>query len=136
MTKKDLQQLYWTKKNIQALKNKLLELETAATRVTTQLSNDPKGPRSIEDKQSELVIKMIDVQDEINRQLAKAYEFMAKIEKAIENLPAREEYLIRLRYIEHESWIDICKALDYEWAQVHRVHAKALNLLAQKDDTK
>ena len=130
MTKKDLQQLYWTKRNIQALENKLLELETEATRVTTQLSNDPKGPRKIEDKQGELVIKMIEVQEEINRQLEKAYVCMAKIEKAIEALPAREAYLIRLRYMDLKSWESICVEMHYSWKHIHRIHSEALKLLA------
>lgn len=130
MTKQDLQQLYWTKKNIKQLEDRLLELETEATRVTTQLTKDPKGPRQLEDKQSELVIRIIEVQDEINRQLEKAYVNMAEIEKAIEALPAREAFLIRLRYIECKKWEDICVAMNYSWQHTHRVHSEALKLLA------
>lgn len=94
MTKQELQQLYWTKRNIQALENKLLELETEATRVTTQLSNDPKGPIRIEDKQSELVIKMIEVQDEINRQTVLYYKHRAVIENIIESLQKKKAYYL------------------------------------------
>lgn len=136
MTKQDLQQLYWTKKNIKQLEDRLLELETEATRVTTQLTKDPKGPRQLEDKQSELVIRIIEVQDEINRQLETAYEHMAKIEKVIENLPAREAYLIRLRYLELKRWEEICVEMNYSWKHIHRIHSDALMLLAKKDDTK
>lgn len=130
MTKKDLQQLYWTKRNIQALENKLLELETEATRVTTQLSNDPKGPRKIEDKQGELVIKMIEVQDGINKHLTNMYEYMGKIERAIEVLPAREAHLIRLRYMDLKSWESICVEMNYSWRQIHYIHAEALKILS------
>ena len=130
MTKKDLQALYWTKRNIKQLENKLLELGAEATRVTTQLSNDPKGPRRIEDKQSELVIKMIEVQNEINRQLLIAYDYMGKIEIAIEVLPAREAHLIRLRYMDLKSWESICVEMNYSWKHIHRIHSDALELLA------
>lgn len=127
MTKKDLQQLYWTKRNIQALENKLLELETEATRVTTQLSNDPKGPRKIEDKQGELVIKMIEVQEEINRQLEKAYEHKCIIERLIETLSEKEGRVIRLRYIELKNWENICVDIGCSWRKIHYIHSDILD---------
>lgn len=129
MTKKDLQALYWTKRNIQQLENRLLELETEVTTITTQLTHEPKGPRKLEDRQSELVIKIIEIQEEIHRQLQRAYDYMAKIEKAIEALPAREAYLIRLRYLELKSWEEIAVEMKYSWRQVHRIHSDALKLL-------
>lgn len=130
MTKKELQELYWIKRNIQQLEWKLLELESAATKMNTPLTKEPRISAKNTDRQSEIIIKMVEVQDKINRQLEKSYEYMAKIEKAIETLPAREAFLIRLRYMELRSWETICVEMNYQWAQVHRIHADALKLLA------
>lgn len=130
MTKKDLQQLYWIKRNIQQLENKLLELETSATRITTQLTKEPRGTSGPEDKLSEIVCKIVEVQEQINEELKKSYDYMAKIEKAIEALPPREAHLIRLRYLELKSWERICVEMNYSWRQIHRIHSDALKLLA------
>jgi len=130
MTKKDLQQLYWIKRNIQQLENKLLELETSATRITTQLTKEPRGTSGPEDKLSEIVCKIVEVQEQINEELKKSYDYMAKIEKAIEALPPREAHLIRLRYLELKSWESICVEMNYSWRQIHRIHSDALKLLA------
>lgn len=130
MTKKELQQLYWLKRNIQQLENKLIELETEATKMTRQLSKATIRTKSTDDRLSEIVCKIVEVQNEINRQLEKSYECMAKIEKAIETLPPREAYLIRMRYLELKSWEEIAVEMKYSWRQVHRIHSDALKLLA------
>lgn len=50
-----------------------------------------------------------------------------KIEKAFESLDPTERELMRLRYIEGADWLEICDTIHYEWAQAHRIHARALN---------
>lgn len=49
-----------------------------------------------------------------------------KIEKAIESLNPPERELMRLRYIDGRDWTEVCATINYEWAQTHRVHARAL----------
>ena len=50
-----------------------------------------------------------------------------RIEQAIESLDPTERELMRMRYIDGAEWIDISATIHYEWAQTHRIHAKALN---------
>lgn len=107
-----------------------MELETQATRQTTQLSQERKVQYYDPDQLTDLIAKIVDIQEEIKQQLQKSYELMAKIEKAIEKLPEREKYLIRARYIEGKTWEQIAVDMGYSWKQVHRIHAKALKLLA------
>lgn len=130
MTKKDLYELFWMKKNINRLEEKLLELENKATQITTQLSKEPKGTNSVEDKLGETVSKIVDLQNEINDQLKIYYKKVRYIEKAIEKLPPREALLIRLRYLDQKRWEEICVEMNYSWRQVHRIHSDALKLLA------
>lgn len=130
MTKKQLQEYYWLKKNIKKLEEKLLELETEAKRVTTIYSKT-KSRSPSKDRMGEIVAKIVDVQDQINELTVKAYEQAMAIENAILALPNRERYLIRLRYIECLSWYEIMDEMHYSWKQVHRIHAEALRLLAE-----
>ena len=129
MTKKELQEYYWLKRNIQKLEEKLLELGTEATRQTTRLSNEPKGGFSSTDKVAGIVTTMVMVQEEINEKLKQSYEVMASIERAIERLPEREKYLIRSRYLECKSWEQIAVDMNYSWRQVHNIHSDALKEL-------
>lgn len=132
MTKQQLQEYYWLKKNIKKLEEKLLELETEAKRVTTVYTKTKSsGKGSSKDRLGEIVAKIVDVQDQINELTVKAYEQAMAIEKAIIALPNRERYLIRLRYIDCLSWYEIMDEMHYSWKQVHRIHVEALRLLAE-----
>lgn len=129
VTKYDLQQYRWIRKNINRLQERLIELKTEATKMTTQLTEEPKGTSNA-DKLSSLVAQIIDTQDEISRQLQEAYRLELQIESAIDKLPEREKYLIRARYVEQKTWEQICVDMNYSWKQTHRIHARALKMLA------
>ena len=133
ITKGDLQSYYWTRQNVQKLEDKLLELETEATRITTRMSHTPKGSGN-NDKISGIVAEIVDVQDKINSKLKQSYIIMAQIEQAASRLPEREAYLIRRRYIDCLTWEQIAVDMHYSWQHVHKIHAKALKLLASTCD--
>ncbi len=131
MTKHELQQYRWAQKNIDRLEERLLELETEATRITTRLTKDPKGGGSV-DKISALVAQVMDTRDKINARLHDAYNMQVRIEVAIGALPEREKYLIRARYLEGKSWEQIAVDMSYSWQWVHRIHSRALKMISRK----
>lgn len=66
------------------------------------------------------------LRDLYRQKLADLVEGQLKIEQAIESLNPTERELIRLRYIDGAEWMDVAETINYEWAQTHRVHARAL----------
>lgn len=130
VTKQELQSYYWLKKNIEKLEHKLLELEAEATRVTTRITQEPKGWSSNSDELGGIVAEIISVQDAINDKVKKSYRVMADIEQATVELPERETYLIRARYIDCKSWEQIAVDMNYCWQHVHKIHSRALKALA------
>lgn len=130
MLKSELQSYTWVRRNIEKLEDKLLELETEATRQTTRFSKTPGSVSAKQDKMGDIVVKMVEVQEQINEQLQQGYAMMRRIEKAIASLPPREAYLIRARYIELKSWEQIAVDMNYSWQHIHRIHSEALKLLA------
>lgn len=130
MTKKELQAYYWTMRNIEQLEQKLAELEAEVTRQTSRITHTPRG-KSNKSMIEALVIKIIEVQEEINRQLKRSYELVKKIERAIEPLPPREACLIRARYLDLKTWDQIAADMNYSWRQIHYIHRNALRLLSQ-----
>jgi DNA-directed RNA polymerase specialized sigma24 family protein len=98
------------------------------------LSHSPKGtdisdPTAMfADKAAQLHVKL----------LMKKYEVMTaleKIEDAIEGLEPRERRLMREYYINGLTWEQVCVKMGYEWAQIHRIHGRALKMIYKKDDT-
>lgn len=71
-------------------------------------------------KEEELVRKMIQAKN-------KNVEIYNNIFQAIENVPdERERQVLTLRYIKCLKWKAIELEMHVEWAQVHRIHVKAL----------
>lgn len=130
MTKKDLRELFWMKKNIGRMEEELVELESKASKISTELIKVQKGARPTNDKLGDIVSEIVDLKNEINEQLKKYYERVKYIERAIEALPPREALLIRLRYLEQMSWEEICVEMNYSWRQIHYIHSEALKMLA------
>ncbi len=129
MTKHELQSYYWLRKNIEKLEDRLLELESEATRVTTRITDDPHCGSSNSDKIGRIVAEIMAVQDKINDKLQGSYKMMLEIEHAAVDLPEREAYLIRARYIDCKSWEQIAVDMNYCWQHVHRIHSQALKAL-------
>lgn len=132
MTKQDLQEYYWVRKNITKLESKLIELNTAATRITSRLKSKHDaiaGQGDTSDKVGNAVAEMELVRSRLEGQIKISYEILGEIEQAIEDLPAREAYLIRCRYIELLTWEQIAVDMNYSWKQIHRIHSEALRQL-------
>lgn len=129
MTKKELQEYYWVRRNIRQLEEKLEELETEATRQTTRFTQQPKA-RSSKDRMADAVAEIVTIQEKMQEELEKSYKLLTRIEQAIESLPPREKYLIRARYIDCKTWEQIAVEMHYSWPHVHRIHSRALQMLA------
>lgn len=66
------------------------------------------------------------LRDLYREKLKELIDGQLRIEKAIESLNPTERELMRLRYIDGADWNDVADTIHYEWAQTHRVHARAL----------
>ena len=67
------------------------------------------------------------LRDLYEKKLADLIDGQLRIENAIDSLTPTERELMRLRYIDGADWLEVCDTINYEWAQTHRVHARALN---------
>lgn len=85
---------------------------------------------------AELAMRHIELQNKYTEKVQQLNDSLLAIESAIEVLPPRERMLIRLYYIQGLTWEQVCIAMSYEWAQVHRIHALALQMLARESETK
>lgn len=54
------------------------------------------------------------------------------IEGMIDSLDPLERTLMRCKYIDDMTWEDVCKAINYGWTSTHKIHARALDKLAEK----
>ena len=100
----------------------------------TVIDGMPKGS-GVNDNIGNLVARV----DKLRRDYLFKYDSalcqLYRIERVIEGLEDEtERRLMRKRYIQGLQWEDICVDLHYEWAQIHRIHARVLKRIGS--DTK
>ena len=132
MTKKELREYYWIQRNIEKLENRIDGLMAIATKQTTKINNDADSIHGIgyKDRLGDAMAEIVDLREELRDQLQKGFTYQLMIEQAITDLPEREKYLIRARYIEQKRWEQIAIDMNYSWRGVHKIHAGALKILA------
>ena len=54
------------------------------------------------------------------------------IEELIESLEPLERALMRCKYLDGMTWEAVCMTINYGWTQTHKIHARALDKLAEK----
>ena len=126
MDKEQLKEYRWISENIKELEDRLLEIDSKLQRITTNLEADKVQTTKSNDHWTALIQSRMEINDLINAEITRGLKQMALIEKVISNLPEREKLLMRYRYINGKRWEEICYLMGYEWAQIHRVHARIL----------
>ncbi|HIT90128.1 MAG TPA: DUF1492 domain-containing protein [Candidatus Merdenecus merdavium] len=64
--------------------------------------------------------------DQVNARYDKISRYV-EIEQRIEMLKDEDQKnLLKIKYLECKTWTEVCEEVGYEWAQVHRIHNKAL----------
>lgn len=79
------------------------------------------------------VASLVDLQAKYVRRLEVMYREQSAIEEAVASLSdSVERQLMRARYLDGQTWEEVCETIGYSWSQVHRIHARALQNIADK----
>ena len=107
MTKKELSQLYYLKKEIRQLEQRIRELETAATSCTSKITGLPQGP-GINDKIGNYAAQIADLKSLLDLNLKKCFYELNRLDRYIQSV---DDPLLRqimtYRFINGYSWSKI-----------------------------
>lgn len=120
------------KKDVNRYEMELRELtELQSGPKAIQYSDMPKRSGNQSDL-SDYMIKQENVWKKIHKARYKRIVAFQDIKNAIERLPTADERevmscrYLQLNNLKEKSWEEICILTNHEWAQVHRIHARAL----------
>lgn len=85
MTKKELSQLYYLKKEIRQLEQRINELETAATNCTVKITGLPSG-KGISDKIGNYAAQIADLKALLDLNLKKCFYELNRLERFIQSV--------------------------------------------------
>ena len=102
-------------------------LNDLATHATATLTGMPRNPSRSESRMAEAVVKIIDLQNEINRDIDKLVDLKREIIAVIKRIDNPEyQTLLELRYLCFYSWEKVAVEMEYDLRYLHKLHRKAL----------
>lgn len=111
MTKKELSQLYYLKKEIKEQQRRIAELEAAATNCSTKITGLPSG-KGISDKIGNYAAQIADLKALLDLNLKKCFYEFNRLNRYIEEVdePLMKQIMI-YRFENQMSWMQIEKAM-------------------------
>ena len=106
-------------------------LNDLAAKCTSTLTGMPGNPNRGKDSIGDIIAKIVDLQEEINKDIDALVDLKAEIYsviRAIDNVECQT--LLELRYLSFMRWEEIAVHLNYGMENVYRLHRKALNLVS------
>ena len=140
MTAKEfLSQAYRIDQRINSKLEQIQSLRELATKATATLADSPaSGNRNVH-SMSDIIDKMIDLENEINEDIDQLVDLKREIVTIIKRVQNPEhQTLLELRHLCFKTWEHIAVALGYSIQHIHRLHDAALRTVAPflKDESK
>lgn len=128
MNAKDyLSQAKYLDQSINSKIQQLGQLNDLAMKATSVLTGMPHNPSGSTSQMADTVVKIIDLQDEINRDIDTLVDLKTDIMRLIKSVSCREyQTILEKRYLCFLSWEKIAAAMDYDIRWLYRLHGKAL----------
>ena len=125
--KEYLKQAFYLDKRINSKLEQVESLNALATKATSTLSDMPKSPSRGTSKLEDTIVKIIDLQEEINRDIDKLVDLKKEIVRTIKKIEDKElQVVLEKRYLCFESWEKIAVEMNYSIQHIFRLHSKAL----------
>lgn len=136
--KEYLMQAYRIDQRINSKLEQIAALHDLATKATVTYSDMPKSPNRSGSKIEDAIIKIMDLEDEINRDIDKLVDLKTDITHLIKNLDSHEHLIIlEQRYLYFKPWEQIAVDMGYSIQHTFRLHDAALTELERfyKDES-
>ena len=121
--KEYLKQAFYLDKRINSKLEQVESLNALATKATSTLSDMPKSPNRGSSKLEDTIVKIIDLQEEINRDIDKLVDLKAEMVGTIKQIQDKElQVILEKRYLCFETWEKIAVDMNYDIRHIHRLH--------------
>ena len=103
-------------------------LNELATKVTAVYSDTPHNLSKNTSQMEETVLKIIDLENEINRDIDALVDLKREIMRVVNRIePAEYRMLLEMRYLQFKKWEQIALLMSTDLRWVYRMHGRALN---------
>lgn len=104
-------------------------LNDLAVSATSVLTGMPHSPNKATSKMADAVEKIVDLQEEINKDIDKLVNLKKEISAVIKAVPSVElQTLLEKRYLCFQTWEVIAVEMGYSMHHLYKLHNKALTI--------
>ncbi len=114
-------------------------LNTLATNATSVLTGMPHSPNRGSSKLEKIIVKIVDLQEEINHDIDMLVDLKRAIVVLIKQVPSDEQQaVLEKRYLNYQQWEQIAVDMGYSMHYLYKIHTAALDCCDEilKEDTK
>ena len=130
MTKEELKEIRFLDERINSKLRQLEELKAMKGAVCGIDYSKDKIQTSPSNSQEELIIKITDLENNINKDIDKLVSLKNKAMEEINKISGREGTVLEMRYLEGMDWDKIAYELDLSVDSIYRIHGEALKEIA------
>lgn len=131
MTKEKLTKYRSTKKELDNIKYKIIELEYKKTSIKSQIINDTVAGEVERDKIGAILVKIEELLELYMSKEIELLEQQLEIELVINTLSnPLERNVMRYRYLDGLKWERICVEVNYSWEGIHKIHRRILDKIS------
>ena len=126
--KEYLSQALWLDQMILSKLEQLETLKSLSMKVTSSFAEEKISGGNVEkSKMESTIVKVIDLEGEINADFVRLIELKKEIQDAINRMEdINYQLLLEMRYLNGKNWEEIAQELKYNNRTVFKVHGKAL----------
>ena len=126
--KRYLSQAFGLNQRIESKIDQIAVLNDLATKATVTYSDMPKSPNRDGSRMEDAIIKIIDLESEINKDMMKLVELKKDIIRRVKAVESAElQTILELRYLSYMRWEEIAIERGYGIDNVYYLHRKALD---------
>ncbi len=128
MTAKEyLNQAYRIDQRINSKLEQVASLRDLLTRTSSTLSDMPRNPNKGASKTEDIIVKIVDIENEIKEDIDKLLTLKQGIMQTIKSVePVEYQMLLELRYLCFKTWEEIAVELGYSIQHTYRIRDKAI----------
>ncbi len=124
--KQELKDYIYNKKWIEGRLKDIEERRYILDKITTTLSDMPKGSRQVYDNQAESLVKIIDETNELESLLLELRKRQIEIENKIDKIEQPYRNILYFRYIRGYNLTEVSNEIDEEYDYTRKLHGIAL----------
>lgn len=135
-TKEYLNQARYIDLRINSKLETIERLNALANKATSTLSDMPHSPSRDVHKREKLIVKIIDLEHEVDDDIDKLVDLKREIMNVIKGVDDEDcQTVLERRYICMDEWKDIALEMNYEERTIYRIHGKALTMVKIPEDS-